>query len=177
MSTITIDKDLFCKMIFSLLEEVKISEQVDWLYKYGSTFYDLGLYEAIESKHVIDKTDFTTITEDFWDTDEVLYKEVSWQELSQKIGTDLYQNYLGISFTKDKEVDDIEFNLGAFQSDPDCRYYSPSFLKCIAAKLGLNNHSSFYFTKAKMANNEIGIVFKVDDNATTHYYNISNVPM
>jgi len=176
MSTITIDKNLFCNMIFSLWDQVDVSKQVDWLYNYGSTFYDLGLYDAIENKHVIADNDFTQVTEDFWDKDVVLFKEVSWQELSQKIGSDLYQNYLSISFTTDKEVDDIEFNLGAFQSDPDCRYYSPSFLKCIAAKLGLNIRSKFYFTKAKMANNEIGIVFKVDDGTTTHYYNISDTP-
>jgi len=118
----------FLQYDFSLLDQAKITEQVDWLYNYGSTFYNLGLYEAIENKHVIVDNDFTKVTEEFWDKDPILFKEVSWQELSQKIGNNLYQNYLSISFTTDKEVDDIEFNLGAFQSDPDCRYYSPSFL-------------------------------------------------
>lgn len=177
MNTIEIDKDLFCNMIFSLLDQAKTDKQVAWLESYGREFYELGLYAAIEDKHSVTKSYFDDITEKFWGKETpVEFKECSWSYLQELVGTDFYQKYLSFHFGAEKTVNDIELSLGDFQEDGPNRYYSPSLLKCIVANHNLRNEDQFYFTKAITPELNFTIVFKIKVGEDVFYYDVAEEP-
>ena len=174
-ATIEIQDDLFCEMIFSLLDQVDSKNQVDWLKKYGVNFYDLGLYKFIEDKHTISETKFKEITSKFWDR-EVQYQIIKWADLSKILGVDFYENYLGFSFDSKQTITDIGTTMEGYNQDAAKRYYSPMLFKSIAEIYGFAPDDVFYFTKAIMPNNDICIVFKIKIEGQMIFYNIISDP-
>lgn len=174
-ATIEIQDDLFCEMIFSLLDQVDAKYQIDWLKKYGVNFYDLGLYKFIEDKHTISEKMFTDITSKFWDK-EVQYQIIKWADLSKILGDDFYENYLGFGFNSKQTITDISSTMEAYNQDVAKRYYSPMLFKSIAEIHGLLEEDIFYFTKAIMPNNDICIVFKIKTKEQEYFYNIISDP-
>ncbi len=174
-ATIEIKDDLFCEMIFSLLDQVDTNQQVDWLKKYGANFIDLKLYKFVEERHAISQTEFDQMTSNFWD-DEVMYKDVAWIDLQGIIGTNLYQNYLGFGFDDKQTVTDINYEMEGFGLDKAKSYYSPVLLKSIVANHNLGDTDTFSFTKAITTSNAICIVFKIKSGSQDYFYNIITDP-
>ncbi len=174
-TTIKIQDDLFCEMIFSLLDEVTTKQQVDWLYKYGANFYDLKLFEFIEKRHAISDVDYDKMTSDFW-SGGVQYMDYTWDSLLKSIGTDLYQNYVGFSFDDRETVADIKYTMEGFGADKAKNYYSPVLLRSIAANHGLVDNDVFSFTKAMTSNNDVCIVFKIKSAGQEYFYDILTDP-
>jgi hypothetical protein len=175
-ATIEIQEDLFCEMIFSLLDKVDTKEQVDWLKNYGANFYDLKLYKYVENKHGISSGFFTDITTKFWD-DAIQYKHLTWEALKEIITTNFYEKHLGLGFDCKQTVTDITFTMEEYGSDKAKRYYSATLLKSIAATHELVNEDLFSFTKAIMPNNDVCVVFKIVKAEQEYFYNITEMPI
>lgn len=174
-ATIEIQEDLFCEMIFSLLDKADTKEQVEWLKNYGVNFYDLKLYKFVETKHGISSEFFSEITAKFWN-DAVQYKHITWEALKEIITTDFYGKHLGLGFDCKQTVTDITFTMEEYGSDKAKRYYSATLLKSIAANHELVDEDLFSFTKAVMPNNDVCVVFKIVKAEQEHFYNIAQDP-
>ncbi len=160
MDTIEIRKALFNDMVTSLLKEVKVDEQVQWLQTYGSNFYTLGLYEYVMKAHSITDQEYTDGAVAFWEAEPILFKEVSCGVLLELMQDALYEKHVSFSYTTEKKVSDIALGLEPFEKNPDSTYYSPCLFKCIIAQLKLDTSAVFSFTKA-ILNAKVSVVFVV----------------
>lgn len=175
-ATIEIQENLFCEMISSLLDKVDTKEQVEWLKNYGVNFYDLKLYEFVESKHVVSSAFFNEITAKFWNNT-VQYKHFTWEALKEIISTEFYGKHISFGFDCKQTVTDITCTMEEYGSNIAKRYYSATLLKSIAANHELVNEDLFSFTKAVMPNNDVCVVFKIVKAEQEHFYNITQDPI
>lgn len=176
MDTIEINKDLFCNMITSLFKDIKVDQQVQWLQTYGSNFYTLGLYDYVINAHVISEEHFIEAVNSFWDTEPVVFEEISCEELSGLTKDLFYEKYVSISFSDEKTVADIAFGLEDFEKTPANTYYSPCLFKCIMAQLKLDTTDHFLFTKA-LFNSKVSIVFVVRLASGLMAFDLSRDPL
>jgi hypothetical protein len=176
-TTITLDKADYNRMVFTLLEEVPTDQQVDWLQKFGSVFYDNEMYDSVDDKHSLSDEFFRAGAERFWGEDTILYKNYTWEALSTSLGTMLYELYLGFSFTAEKTISDIEYTLEAYNKKNGKRYYSPSLLQCLAAKYELKSTDVFSFTKILLPDFTMTIAFTISTKDGDWFYDLSKNPI
>jgi len=174
--TIEINKVLFNEMLFSLLDNAPVEEQVNWLQRYGMVFYDNKMFDSIIQKHSITPEFFDTISRSFWGENEVLYSSYTVNELSEKMGELYYQSYLAFKFNALQSVRDIAISLGNFNENKSLRYYSPMLMKCIITQYNLQGDEVFSFTKVMLPDYTMTIAFKIKTKDGDMFFDICQTP-
>lgn len=176
METIEIEKDVFLKMIFDLMDAVDVQKQVAWLQEFGMVFYDQKMYTAIEEKHSISEPFFKEISSRFWGEAPVVFQEIPFSTIAKAIEGIYYQKYLGFSFDAKKTADDIDFTLEDYGKEASKRYFSPMLFHCLAATYNFKEDTAISFTKVMLPNYEMTIVFSIKTADGLKYMDFTQDP-